>query len=194
MLLDFGSHLVDQALVLLGPVDAVYAETPRSRVRARRRRVRRAAPTAAGRARTCGASWSQAAPGPRYRVTGTDGQLRGTSTGRPGGGAGRRPDAGERGRRWGPEAEAAWGTLHRGDESEAVPSERGRWDTFYPAFAAAVRGTAPVPVDPCDAVATATVLDAARQRGRPAPPSTCRASTTERTNLVRDEHVRYSVP
>ena len=42
-------------------------------------------------------------------------------------------------------------------------SERGAWDTFYPAFAAAVRGTGPVPVDPWDAVATAQVLDAARQ-------------------------------
>ena len=44
-----------------------------------------------------------------------------------------------------------------------VPSERGRWDMFYPAFAAAVRGTGPVPVDPRDAVATARVLDAARR-------------------------------
>jgi len=43
-----------------------------------------------------------------------------------------------------------------------VPSARGAWNLFYPAFAAAVRGTQPVPVDPWDAVATATVLDAAR--------------------------------
>jgi predicted dehydrogenase len=43
---------------------------------------------------------------------------------------------------------------------------------FYPAFAAAVRGTGTVPVDPRDAVATAMVLDAARQsvtQGRPVP-------------------------
>jgi predicted dehydrogenase len=44
-----------------------------------------------------------------------------------------------------------------------VPTERGRWDTFYPAFAAAVRGAGAVPVDPADAIATATVLDAARR-------------------------------
>jgi predicted dehydrogenase len=44
-----------------------------------------------------------------------------------------------------------------------VPTERGRWDSFYPAFAAAVRGQGPVPVDPRDAVATARVLDAARR-------------------------------
>ena len=53
--------------------------------------------------------------------------------------------------------------LRRGDEGVPVPTERGRWDTFYPAFAAAVRGQGPVPVDPRDAVATATVLDAARR-------------------------------
>ena len=44
-----------------------------------------------------------------------------------------------------------------------MPTERGRWDTFYPAFARAVRGEGPVPVDPQDAVASLTVLDAARR-------------------------------
>ena len=53
--------------------------------------------------------------------------------------------------------------MHRGDDGEPVPTERGRWDTFYPAFARAVRGLGPVPVEPRDAVATATVLDAARR-------------------------------
>ena len=43
-----------------------------------------------------------------------------------------------------------------------VPSARGAWHLFYPAFAAAVRGTQPMPVNPWDAVATAAVLDAAR--------------------------------
>ena len=43
-LLDFGSHLIDQALVLLGPVNAVYAEWTIRDERPRRRRVRRAHP------------------------------------------------------------------------------------------------------------------------------------------------------
>ena len=47
-----------------------------------------------------------------------------------------------------------------------VPTERGRWDTFYPAFAGAVRGDGPVPVDPADAIRTMTVLDAARTSAR----------------------------
>jgi predicted dehydrogenase len=71
-LLDFGAHLVDQALVLLGPVESVYAEL----------RVRESgldddvflALTHAGGARShLWGSWSQSAPGPRYRVTGTAG-------------------------------------------------------------------------------------------------------------------------
>jgi predicted dehydrogenase len=75
--------------------------------------------------------------------------------------AGRTPAT--EGERWGTEPPERWGVLRRGHEGEPVPTERGRWDSFYPAFAAAVRGQGPVPVDPRDAVATATVLDAARR-------------------------------
>jgi predicted dehydrogenase len=68
--------------------------------------------------------------------------------------------------RWGAEPPKRWGHLLRGDTAELVPSARGAWDLFYPAFAAAIRGTQPVPVDPWDAVATAAVLDAARTSAR----------------------------
>jgi predicted dehydrogenase len=44
-----------------------------------------------------------------------------------------------------------------------VPTVPGAWQTFYPAFAAAVRGAGDVPVDPHDAVASLAVLDAARR-------------------------------
>jgi predicted dehydrogenase len=66
------------------------------------------------------------------------------------------------GERWGVEPEDRWGYLAGGDRRETVPTRRGAWDTYYPAFAAAVRGEGPVPVDPWDAVTTAVVLDAAR--------------------------------
>jgi predicted dehydrogenase len=52
--------------------------------------------------------------------------------------------------------------VHDGSAAAPQPTERGRWDIYYPAFAAAVRGSGPVPVDPHDAVSTAEVLDAAR--------------------------------
>ena len=52
------------------------------------------------------------------------------------------------GQRWGAEPPERWGHLLRGDTAEPVPSARGAWDLFYPAFAAAIRGTQPVPADP----------------------------------------------
>jgi predicted dehydrogenase len=118
--------------------------------------------TAGGRSHLWG-SWTQGAPGPRFRVTGTAATY---VSGAPVDGqahlllAGHTPAS--LGPSWGAEPTLHWGRLHRGDAGEQVPSERGSWDAFYPAFARAVRGVGPVPVDPRDAIATATVLDAAR--------------------------------
>ncbi len=68
------------------------------------------------------------------------------------------------GAEWGVEPESAWGRLYTGGQrGRPVPSERGAWDTYYPAVAAAIAGDGPPPVDPRDAVATAAVLDAARE-------------------------------
>ena len=166
-LLDFGSHLADQALVLAGPVTGVYAEMHY-----------RAGPDGlddddfialthqSGARSHLWGSWRQGSPGPRFRVAGTKGayviqdvdgqeaQLR--SGGSPA----------KAGDQWGIEPPEHWGHLQRGDTSEPVPSARGSWDLFYPAFAAAVRGEQPVPVNPWDAVATAAVLDAARASAR----------------------------
>ena len=165
-LLDFLSHLVDQALVLLGPVTAVYAE----------QHVGAAgldddvfvalthAPTPAGTARShLRGSWVQGSPALRYRVTGVRGSyvVDGMDGQESALLAGRSPAIDGDG--WGVEPPERWGELRRGTSREPVPTERGRWDGFYPAFAAAVRGEGRVPVDPQDAVATAVVLDAARR-------------------------------
>ena len=160
---DFGSHLVDQALVLLGPVASVYAEW-RVRESGQDDDVFVALTHRSGARSHLWGSWSQGAPGPRFRVTGTTGSyvnrtlmdiqeellL-----------AGQTPAS--LGPEWGAEPADRWGRLYRGDAGETVPTRPGAWNTFYPAFAAAVRGQGPVPVDPRDAVATATVLDAARR-------------------------------
>ncbi len=160
---DFGSHLVDQALVLLGPVASVYAEW-RLRESGLDDDVFVALTHANGARSHLWGSWSQGAPGPRFRVTGTtgsyvvdalmDGQEEALL-------AGETPAT--RGAEWGVEPAERWGRVVRGDDGEAVPTRPGAWHTFYPAFAAAVRGLGPVPVEPRDAVATATVLDAARR-------------------------------
>jgi predicted dehydrogenase len=163
-LLDFGSHLVDQALFLFGQALSVYAEMH----------------TLAGGdglddeifvaiTHGCGVrshlwgSWRQNAPGPRFRVTGAaasyvvlppmEGQEALLVAGHS---PATYPD-------WGVEPADRWGHVFRGEQVDVLPSERGAWDLFYPAFAAAVRGDGALPVDPWDAVATAEVLDAARE-------------------------------
>ena len=162
-LLDFGAHLVDQALVLLGPVATVYAEW-RLRESGLDDDVFVALEHASGARSHLWGSWSQGAPGPRYRVTGTTGSyVNGTLMDIQEDLllAGHTPAT--LGEEWGVEPAERWGRLHRGDPGEPMPTERGRWDSFYPAFARAVRGLGPVPVDPRDAVATHMVLDAARR-------------------------------
>jgi predicted dehydrogenase len=161
---DFGSHLVDGALFLFGPATRVYAEVRDSG--GLDDDVFVALHHAGGVESHLWGSWRQAAPGPRLRVTGTGGTyiVDGIDGQEAALKAGRSPaDLGDR---WGAEPEQGWGRLYRGGNAEPIPSERGRWDLYYPAFAAAVRGDGPLPVDPQDAVQTMTVLDGARTSAR----------------------------
>jgi predicted dehydrogenase len=162
-LLDFGSHLVDQALALMGAVASVYAEW-RPRENGLDDDVFVALTHVDGGHSHLWGSWSQGAPGPRFRATGTaatyvvdalmDGQEELLL-------AGHTPAS--LGPAWGSEPANRWGRVYRGDGGEIVPTARGAWNTFYPAFARAVRGLGPAPVNARDAVASATVLDAARR-------------------------------
>jgi predicted dehydrogenase len=160
-LLDFGSHLADQALVLLGPAVSVYAEL-RLRENGLDDDVFIAVTHASGALSQLWGSWRQSAPGPRYRVTGTNGTyvLAAGDTQENLLLAGETPAT--LGDRWGIEPPDTHGTLHTGTAAAPYATERGRWDLFYPAFAGAVRGTNPPPVDPRDAIASGTLLAAAR--------------------------------
>jgi predicted dehydrogenase len=175
-LLDFGSHLADQALLLAGPVTSVYAEMHyRDDAAGLDDDVFVALTHANGVRSHLWGSWRQGAPCPRFRAAGTEGSYVVQDVD----GQEARLRSGESpasaGEQWGAELPERWGHLCRGDARESVPSAHGAWNLFYPAFAAAVRGAGPVPVDPWDAVATAAVLDAARisartaQVVRPAP-------------------------
>lgn len=161
LLRDIGSHLVDQALLLFGPVASVYGELhlrgdldDRFFAALRHR---------GGMTTHLSGDWTQGSPAPRLRVRGTEGSYVtwGMDGQEPALIAGRTPAT--EGDAWGTEPPERHGRLQRGeDDGEVVPSERGRWDTFYPAFGAAVRGEGPVPVDPQDAVEALRVLDAVR--------------------------------
>ncbi|MFI5936378.1 Gfo/Idh/MocA family oxidoreductase [Actinoplanes sp. NPDC051494] len=165
-LLDFGAHLVDQAHLLFGPTTRVYAELRGDSPDDLDSDVFVALHHESGVESHLWGSWRQAAPGPRFRVSGTtgtyivdglDGQEAALKAGRSPAGLGDR---------WGVEPEHAWGRLYRGATGAPVRSDRGRWDVFYPAFAAAVRGESPLAVDPWDAVRNMEVLDAARLSAR----------------------------
>ncbi len=162
VLLDLGSHLVDQALQLFGPVSHVYAEIDNRRGSAGDDDAFLALRHRSGTYSQLWMSALAAAPGPRLRVLGRraayvvtegdgqEGALR----------SGRRPGDLET---WGIEPESRWGRLVKGEESEAVPSEAGAWPTFYTELERALRAGGPPPVDAADAVATLEVIDAARR-------------------------------
>jgi predicted dehydrogenase len=153
LLLDLQSHLVDAAMLALGPVVAVYAEL--------------AAVTTAGHDVTflalehesgahshLSATSLAGAVGPRLRILGQSGAYLVAEV--PG-----EPSAFDT--QWADADEAHRGWLVRGDERTAVPREPGDWSAFYAGVVAMVRDGAPPPVDPWDAVAVLEVLDAAQR-------------------------------
>jgi len=162
LLYDLGSHLVDQALVLFGPVDAVYAE-----VAARRSGAKvddDAFVALHHRSGTTSHLWTSvlaAQLGPRFRVLGNrsayvswgldpqEEQLR--IGGLPGDPA------------FGEVAESDWGTLGYADGAAATPTEAGRYLDYYIAVAGALNGYGAAPVDPMDSVAGLRILQAARE-------------------------------
>jgi predicted dehydrogenase len=162
VLLDLGTHLVDQALQLFGPVTEVHAEIDNRRGSAGDDDAFVALRHRSGTYSHLWMSALAAAPGPRLRVLGTsaayvvvevDGQEDALRSGR------RPSDPGM----WGIEPESRWGRLVKGSESEAVPSEPGRWRVFYTELERSLRAGGPPPVDPADGVATLEVIDAARR-------------------------------
>lgn len=163
LLYDLGSHLVDQALTLFGPVRSVYSELDR-----RRPDISTDDDTFLALTHTSGVRshlWMSAvAPqlGPRFRVLGAEAGYvtYGLDPQEEALRAGRRPDDGQP---WGTVESERWGLLGSEPELTPLPTVAGNYAAFYSAMAAAILDGAPVPVDPRDAVATLRILEAARR-------------------------------
>jgi scyllo-inositol 2-dehydrogenase (NADP+) len=159
LLLDLGSHLVDQALQLLGPVDTVYAEMGRRRdPDGPEDDVFVALGHHSGAVSHLWASALAARPGPRFRVLGSRGGyvVEGLDSQEDRLQAGHRPD--EPG--WGEEPAEQWGRVYPG--GAVVPTIPGAWPEYYQRVAACIRGHSPPPVEPHTVVDALRVLDAAR--------------------------------
>ncbi|MBW3552538.1 MAG: Gfo/Idh/MocA family oxidoreductase [Gemmatimonadetes bacterium] len=162
LLYDLGAHLIDQALVLFGPVRAVHAELDRRRPGSLVDDDVFLALTHAGGVRSH--LWMNtiaAEPGPRFRVLGSragwisrgldiqEEQLKAMHDVRDPG--------------FGVHPPHRWGSLHDGEGERATPGEAGAYTAFYSALVRSIRDGAPPPVDPADAVAGLEVIEAARQ-------------------------------
>ncbi len=159
ILLDLGSHLVDQAIHLFGPVLEIYGEVAARRDGADDD-VFCSLLHGSGVRSHLSVTALAGAPGPRLRVLGMrgayivqflDGQEAMLRAGR-----------GPADPMYGIEPEERWGRLYRGDEVRPVPTERGRWDLFYAGVVLALTTGTPMPVDPWDAVRALEVLDRVR--------------------------------
>jgi predicted dehydrogenase len=163
ILRDLGSHLVDQALVLFGPVSRVYAElefaTPEKKTD---HGFFVSLVHASGVVSHLWGNCLQNAQLPRFRVNGTQGcySVDGLDGQEDAALAGLSPKS--EGDRWGAEEHRRWGWFEQGEHRERVPSERGCWTEFYRQLQEAVINKGPNPVDARDAVASAKILDAAR--------------------------------
>ena len=161
LLHDLGSHLVDQALVLFGPVVSVYAVGQRMRPGSTNHdSLSLTLRHQGGVVSQLWMSMLAADYGPRFRVLGSEAayvssgldvqedQLR----------LGSRPTAaGE----WGVYPREMWGSLGTPDEYRLVPSMNGDMRLFWSKLVSALdNGTEP-PVSMLDAIGTHSVLDAA---------------------------------
>ncbi|WP_250400640.1 Gfo/Idh/MocA family protein [Streptomyces cellostaticus] len=171
LLYDLGSHVVDQALVLFGPVTEVYAETDIRRPGAETDDDTFIALTHASGVRShLHVSATTAQLGPRFRVLGSQAGFvkYGLDPQEAALRANRRPGTSAD---WGTEPESLWGRLGAGESpvtggGRPVPTLPGDYPAYYAAVAAALTCAGPNPVPALEAAAALDVLEAAHQSAR----------------------------
>lgn len=163
---DLGAHLIDQAVRLFGPIASYYGELDRHRDGAVNDDDSFIALTHVSGVRSHLAMSSMVAQrGFRFRVLGSQSGF--TKWGldpqesQLAGGMSPLDDG------FGVEPVEAWGKLGRDGDAAPVATERGGYREFYAQLAAALRSSAPVPVDPRDAlVAIGIIEDLQRMRAQ----------------------------
>jgi predicted dehydrogenase len=160
LLFDLGSHLIDQALLLFGAVESIYAEMDRRRPgTAVDDDVFLALTHRSGVRSHLWMSNGASQAGPRFRVLGSragytkfgldvqEAALR----------AGERPGPG-----WGIEPPDRWGQIGVEGDLRPAPTELGVYPRFYEGVVAALERGDPPPVAPEDAVHVIEVIERAR--------------------------------
>jgi predicted dehydrogenase len=164
LLRDLGSHLVDQALWLLGPARTVTANLDWVDLDAGRTDGGFVVTIthSSGAHSHVSASKLNRLVSRELRVFGSLGSYVSSQTDVQAQAifAGKRPVDDLAG--WGYEAPERWGTLSTADGVHQVPSAQGSYVDYYVRFAAAVAGRGPQPVPAAEGIATLAVLDAAR--------------------------------
>lgn len=163
LLYDLGTHLIDQALCLFGPVRDVYAELDHRRIGLDVDDDVFVALTHESGVRShLWANLLAAQLGPRLRVLGEraaytkvrddvqEAALR----------RGDRADSPD----WGVDPPERYGLLGVGGEAKPVPTERGDYREYYAGVVRSLRDGAPPPVDAADAIATLEIIEMARSR------------------------------
>ena len=162
MIYDLHSHLIDQALLLFGPVAEVYAETERIR-----EGVQVDDDTFIALTHTSGVRSHLKATlvagdiGPRFRVYGDRGAYAkfGVDPQEEMLKAGRRP--GDPG--FGEDSPELWGTFSDGTSTTRVPTALGGYAQFYAGILATLREKAPPPVNAADSVAGLRIVEASHR-------------------------------
>jgi predicted dehydrogenase len=157
ILYDLGTHLIDQALRLFGPVRTSYAELASHRTPGTDDDSFVSLLHDSGVRTQLWMNGMAAQVGPRFHVLGSasaytkwgldpqEAELKsGAMPTEPG---------------YGLEAESVWGAVGVDGALEPVPTERGQYDTFYATLADALLDGAALPVDPAEAVAVIELVE-----------------------------------
>jgi predicted dehydrogenase len=167
ILFDLGAHLIDQALLLFGPVDDVYAEVATHRVGG-------AADddsfvSLRHRSGVRSHLWMNALAaqaGPRFHVLGSNGAF--TKWGLDAQEAALKAGALPTDDGFGVEDESKWGVVGVDGALDRVPTQPGRYSAFYELLADALLRGAPLPVDPRDSAEVIGIIEEIHRAAVPA--------------------------